>query len=330
MKVGKAKVLYLSPERITFRRVQGIIEDFKPDAIYCNSVFAKFSWMVLILLKLGICDDINIGIAPCGELSDGALEKGGIKKRVFLRIYSWIGLQRTVLWRASDSQEAMDIYRRIGRRPFGVIPDLVDSMPNQPSETKKEAGRLRMVFVSRIVPKKNLEFLLEILQAVNGEVSLDIFGPIEDSSYGSRLKTLAGRLGRDKEVRFRGPVPHNEVFDRIRESDLFVLPSLSENFGHVIVESLAVGVPVLLSDNTPWLGLTELGIGDDIPLSDRSRWVREIERWIGMGEDEHHGYQTRALAYASSYLAGSLAREASLKFFNRLLEVTDCNSEKLP
>ncbi|MBN8497849.1 MAG: hypothetical protein J0M32_13465 [Candidatus Accumulibacter sp.] len=59
--------------------------------------------------------------------------------------------------------------------------------------------------------------------------------------------------------------------------DRFFLPPFSENFGHAINEALSVGVPVLISDKTPWRNLQEKGMGWDLPLDNRRAFIEVIE-----------------------------------------------------
>lgn len=112
-----------------------------------------------------------------------------------------------------------------------------------------------MLFLSRIHPKKGLDLLLQALAQGNGSWSgwrLVVVGD-GDSGYLNSLKKLASTLEKElPKVEWIGPVWGPERWRYLQGSDLFCLPTHSENFGIAVLESLHVGTPVLTSDQTPW------------------------------------------------------------------------------
>jgi glycosyltransferase involved in cell wall biosynthesis len=85
------------------------------------------------------------------------------------------------------------------------------------------------------------------------------------------------------------------------EHKLFLIPTLGENFGHVIFESLAVGCPVLISDRTPWRGLEEKGVGWDVPLGDVARFRAILQECVDMDSEAYASLSQRARGYAVQY-----------------------------
>ena len=83
---------------------------------------------------------------------------------------------------------------------------------------------------------------------VSGNVILSIYGPYEDAEYLQHCQVLISRLPANVKVSLYGPLPQEQVRNIFAQNDLFVFPTLGENFGHVIHESLSVGTPVLVSD----------------------------------------------------------------------------------
>jgi glycosyltransferase involved in cell wall biosynthesis len=73
-----------------------------------------------------------------------------------------------------------------------------------------------------------------------------------------------------------GVLEHKEVANVFRAHDLFFFPTHGENYGHVIMESLLAGTPVLISNTTPWLNLDKAGIGWDLPLDNMAEFVDKI------------------------------------------------------
>ena len=125
---------------------------------------------------------------------------------------------------------------------------------------------------------KNLDFLLCGLQQVTQPMELAIYGPAEDKEYWAICETLIAQLPKHVTASYQGELRPDEVHDVFATNDLFALPTRGENFGHVILESLTAGTPVLISDQTPWQadaagGITALSLGE------ASRWAEEINSW---------------------------------------------------
>jgi glycosyltransferase involved in cell wall biosynthesis len=159
---------------------------------------------------------------------------------------------QVVLHTTSDEERAASLLSVPAAQAI-VIPNGVE-IPSA-SVTEREwtpSGRIRLLFISRIDPKKGLEVLFQALRLLNDStISLEVCGT-GDGSYTERVTRLAASLGLSKQIRFSGYLSGEEKARAFMRADLCVLPSHSENFGMVIAESLAHGVPVITSRNTPW------------------------------------------------------------------------------
>jgi len=88
--------------------------------------------------------------------------------------------------------------------------------------------------------------------------------------------------------------------ERLADYDAFIFPTLGENFGHVIIESLSAGCPVLCSDQTPWNDVFRAGGGSVIPQLDDMVWAREIDRVARLPRAERDTMKRATLrAYAA-------------------------------
>lgn len=273
--VGKASVFYASPGRIDFSNLVRLINETYHDVLYLNSFF-NFSFTILPLLarRLGKLPNRPVVLAPRGEFSPGALGIGALKKlkkKIFIAAAKCIGIYRDITWQASSEHEANDI-NKISPGSKGLIhvaPDLTPVLgENQLKQTERKINEpLKILFLSRIAPKKNLEFALEVLETVSARAEFQIYGTIEDQPYWDRCREIIERMPSNISVHYCGAVRHEEVHEIMQAHDLFFLPTRGENFGHVIFEALAAGTPVLISDQTPWKDLEEKGVG----------WVRSLE-----------------------------------------------------
>jgi glycosyltransferase involved in cell wall biosynthesis len=145
-------------------------------------------------------------------------------------------------------------------------------------------GKLRVLFIARIVKHKNLAFALQTLEQVAGEIEFNIYGPLGDDLYWHQCEKLISKMPENIRVKYCGGLAHDEVFDTLRQHHLFFLPTLSESFGHAIAEALRAGCPVLISDQTPWRNLEQRCAGWDVPLSRQERFQQILRRCVEMDQ----------------------------------------------
>jgi glycosyltransferase involved in cell wall biosynthesis len=263
-------------------------------------------------------------LAPRGEFSLGALRLKSIKKRLYLCVAKAFGLYRGVIWQASSEHEETDIRRRFGRDvPVAVAPDLpsmVHSVDGLLPKNEKSEGCLKIVFLSRISRMKNLNSALEMLEGLKGKVKFSIYGPIEDKAYWAECEKIIYCLASNIEVRYYGSVAHDKVGTVLSEHDLFFLPTLGENFGHVILEALCAGCPVLISDQTPWRDLENKGVGWDLSLSKLEQFQVVLQRCIDMNDEEYMKWSKKAREYCREVTEDEGVVEQNRKLFSGLIE----------
>ena len=315
---GLAKVRYFPPNLMLPFRLVRTLRNSEFNILYLNSFFdPMFTLVPLLARRLGLVPDKPVIVAPRGELSPGALAQKRLKKLIFLKIASLLGLYRNAILHASTDLEKGDIRKALGwqrgdlpGKPKGSIAhkplsvnkleirvarDLASGGPAADNPRKTKApGRLNAVFLSRVSPKKNLMAAVEMLHGVRGDVSLHIYGPIDDSGYWQKCQQVINQCGDSVRVEYKGAVAHERVLDTLARYDAFVFPTLGENFGHVILESLLAGCPVVTSDQTPWQDLPAKNAGWDLPLRVPDRFVEVLQALADMGEEEHRRWREGA------------------------------------
>ena len=251
------RVNYRSPAAQRLRPLARLMRETPHDVLYLNSIFdIRFAAQPLLARRLGLAPSTPVVIAPRGELAAGALALKGKRKAAYLKVASSLGLFDHVLWMASSPREAQDIERSLGvaSEHIAIASDLGgvggSDAPLSSSSLKRDS--LQLVFLARISPMKNLDYALELLREVDVPVAFDVFGPCSDAAYLDLCRSLSTTMPDHVKVRFLGEVRPEEVGQTLASYDLMLLPSRGENFGHVILESLQAGTPVLISDRTPW------------------------------------------------------------------------------
>ena len=271
--------------------------------IYFNSFFDP-RYTILPLLIMSFFTRKSLFMSPRGEFSGSALEIKGGQKKLYLRLFKFLALQRRVKWLATSEKEKQDILGEFGHLdniyvaanlPSPKFPDLTTGCLKRPQ-------RLRLVYLARIAPMKNTQFLFRVLQSVKANVVVDIWGPIEDKSYWQACLSLAGELPGNIELSYKGEVPSADVLDVLSHYDAYFLPTLGENFGHSIFEAMSVGLPVIISDQTPWRRLSSQGVGFDLPLKNPEPFAEAIEAYAKMDIDAFAETRHRVRAFAENYI----------------------------
>jgi glycosyltransferase involved in cell wall biosynthesis len=161
----------------------------------------------------------------------------------------------------TSKEEALDSQSRIPNARLTIIPNGVEVPEPLPDREWVPDGTLRLLYIGRLHPKKGIENLLQALKNMNDwSISLRICGS-GDSAYSQHLQRLIQQLGLKGCIEFDGHVDGEKKTQSFMNSDACVVPSFTENFGMVVAEALAHGIPVIASKGTPWRDIEKHGCG---------------------------------------------------------------------
>jgi glycosyltransferase involved in cell wall biosynthesis len=297
--------------RLTPSLLRQCVADSGCDVIWLNSFFSTASLGVLALRWMRRIHT-PVLLAPRGEFAPAALALKPRRKAIAMRLLRWSGCLQRIHWLASSEVERQEIADAIGTESITCIAESVAEVPRDDELwPAKSPRRLRAVFASRVAPMKNLLFLLDVLAGCDGDIHLDVIGPLEDREYWARCQAQMTRLPPHVTVSYAGEAAHRDLQRRLSSYDLMILPTLGENFGHIVVEAWAAGCPVLVSDRTRWRHLTASAVGWDVPL-DRGAWIAAIEACLAMDPDAHHAMRRRAREYARQVWQEGVSGDRSL------------------
>lgn len=308
-------VYYASPDMFGVPGLQQALEGRTFDLLYLNSFFGPRSSIRPYLWSRRARPDMPILLAPRGEFSPGALALKRAKKRAYLTLARALGHYRDVQWHASTKSEKDDILRQFPQATaVHLAEDPVQLEAAPPAAPDPDLnGALRLVFISRISPMKNLDGLLRILAPLLRPIRLDIFGPIEDRDYWASCETLIERLPLHIQADWKGELEADAVSPIFANYDLFAFPTHGENFGHVVFEALRAGTPVLVSDQTPWK-TDGSGAITAVALDDTETWRAQLHQAADRTGDDKARLRQAARAFAETYVrsSGTLARNVAM------------------
>lgn len=301
--VGAALVLYLPVDCLDIFNLRRVVRGLDFDLVYLTSaVSLPFALQPLLLRRLGLLKRTPVVISPKGELAEpfvASMRQGKVPVRFILR---HSGLFSDCWWQATSPLERAQLTLLRGTagriREVPELPDPIKPADLVPPEKNKPRGEIRLAYLSRVTPPKNLLFALRALHHLRGAVSLDIYGPAEDPVYWQRCAAEIETLPPGMIVRVHGAVPMEDTIALLRRAHLFVFPSISESFGYVIFEALLAGCPVVIGQETPWRDLAARGIGRDLPLEDPAVFAAAIQEFIDMGQAEYAAASAAAFAEA--------------------------------
>ena len=303
-KVEKALVYYTDMSYLNWKKIENIIKDIQCNILYLNSFFAyKDSILPILLYKYNRNFNMKVILAPRGQFSKGALGLKSWKKRIFINLGMLFNLYKKIYWHATTIMEKEDIECIFGKEiEVFTANNLTPNYRNIQctKSLSKNVGVLKLVYIARIHPMKNLLQTLEILQRVEGIIEFNIYGPIEDKSYWNKCQLAINKLNQNIKVNYMGQIANEQVNAVYNEHHVAILLTLGENFGHSIAEALIGGCPVIISDRTPWKNLKNYGVGYDISLEKDNLVVEAIHNYTKMDNYEYELISRNAFDYAKN------------------------------
>ena len=308
------QVIYLSPEYQNTSFYKQLAKEIDPDWTYFNSLFSKN--FTLKPYKAFKKSKIKQMIAPRGMLGKGALRIKPLKKKLFLKVARQFLFDKHTYWHATSRQEANEISREIGvlQEKIRIASNLASPLAQDFKMLRKEDAKIRLFFLSRISTKKNLLFILKLLQELPELEALvfDIYGPIENDGHWDQCKPI---IEGDARVNYKNEIHPQQIPEMISKYHMLVLPTLHENYGHAIAETLSQGRPVIISDQTPWQGLDSKLLGVDLSLENTAQWKEKLKRFYEMSDSQFQELCKASFEFAKREVGNQKSIEDSKRLF---------------
>ena len=186
---------------------------------------------------------------------------------------------------------------------------------------EKKTGEIRIMFISRIHEVKNLHIAIQIANQLDGKVIFDIYGPIESKEYWEQCEKLIKGSPDNVKIQYCGKVSPDKVDQVYSNYDCFLFPTVNENYGHVIAESLANGCPVVLSrGTTPWDDLHGVA-GYVCSLDDVNEFVSSLNKIMETDDKEFRELVNNTYHYYCEKTQGDNAIEGHIKMFKKVIQL---------
>lgn len=215
-------------------------------------------WMPVSMLSKKMKKKTNIKkvVQTHGFLMPYSRNLSKLKKDLIFSIYERSNIESSDMLVACAKEEAIVLRNLFPNKTIAIIPNgISDEFFNTENKTKIFKRKKRMLFLSQIIPVKGLERIIKSFKEIGVNNFLDwefIIAGYEDPQYKRILENMITDFGLNDVVKFIGPKFGLDKIQAFDNTDVFLLPSYSENFGIVVAEALSRGVPVLTTKSTPW------------------------------------------------------------------------------
>lgn len=314
----KVEGLYPTPDGV---RLVAIAEAMQEnwDVVHIHGIWTPILTRVQ---RWATANKIKLVWSPHGMLQTRALMMKWLKKFAGLLLYQWKALRSADVIHVCSDSEARNVARLHLGVPMVKIPlgvHLSGMVEGNASRDAKDPRQI-VLYVGRVNRGKGLGNLIKAWKTLcEKDVAISsswrvVIAGFDEENHAEELKTLAKRLSVEDSIEVRGPVYGSDKDSLYASASLFVLPSLSENFGSVILEALAQGVPAIATNGTPWQDLPRVGCGWCVDIGAKplagaigeaigkpsselknmgmigQKWVRENFSWTVVGEQVEELY----------------------------------------
>lgn len=311
-------VYYFSKEHLRAKNLLNVINSRQPDVLYLNSFWSYyFSLLPLRFEKAGKlkCDVV---LAPRGMLGKGALSIKPLKKKLFLSVLKFVNLHAKVVFHATTTDEEKEVRSFLKKSQVKIAPNLNVTPLLKERNLEKREGSLKLFYLSRISKVKNLHFALEVLSKlkVQGEIIYDIYGSIEDKAYWHSCQEIMKNMPANIKVAYKGELSFEAVQPVIADYHFLFLPTLNENFGHSIAETLKSGCPVIISKHTPWTMVNDRKCGFALDLKHPTEFKKAITSALEMDTSTYAGISENCIKFMEQNTDNSKDIAAYQNLFN--------------
>ena len=245
-----------------------------------------FSFVCSVAMAAARRERIPYVVRPLGVLGRWPLRQSAWRKKIYLSLFDQWNLKDAAAFHFTSPQEYEEASAFVPKEKAWLIPHGISLLARLPQAREKLRHGLRLplaskiaLFLGRLHPKKGIDLLLSALaRRPNLPVTLLLAGDGE-STFVRDLNLQILRLGLSEKVKLLGHVAGQTKELLLQGADFFVLPSRHENFGYAVLEALASGLPVVISNQVPFAAEVQkfnLGRVADLDVAALANALEEI------------------------------------------------------
>lgn len=323
--VGSAKVYYLAKGDDCwggfYRTLSRVTGEIKIDLVYSNLMFdAKMAIPLFLQHKYGKLKSIPILTATRGDIMPETLKIKPFKKKVYISCMRSLNLWSDFYWQATSITELESQHNFLGvDYPRIMLVENIPTLASNDRKLKKESGNIKIAFLSRINIKKNLDLAITMVNELKGNIEFDIFGAIEHKHVWEKCKQLIKKAPPNVHIHYWGLVNQSEVIDYLSNYHVFLFPTQSENYGHVIVEAIMAGCIPVISDRTPWNDLAKTGAGYVFPLDEYAKFIESLQKLTDADQKTYEEHLATLQIYREERFSLKKVVDQTKDMFNKVI-----------
>lgn len=236
-----------------------LLDELHPDVVHINGCWMpQHAWTIFWAKNKGY----SVVLSPHGMLEPWDIQKNyWTKKLPALLLYQKKAIKIADMLVATAESEKRNLIKLGYNTNVVLVPNgiVIDGIPMKSSWRE----RRQMLFLALYRRNKGIDILMQAVYQMKQELKgwNVILAGIESDYTVKELKQMAIELGIDDIVAVVGSLFGVDKWNTYRESDVFILPTLNENFGIVIAEALICGTPVITTKGAPWSQIQEYECG---------------------------------------------------------------------
>ncbi|MBS1743294.1 MAG: glycosyltransferase [Bacteroidetes bacterium] len=287
------------------------VKQVRPDQLY---IIGIYSWQFNIA-PLAFCKSAPKIVSVRGGLFPNALAQKKLKKKIYLTLFRMLGLQRKVVFHATDEAEKKVTQDVMGANVKVMVAGNFPRKADPGTALEKNGSVLKLASIALISQMKNHLLVLKSLEQCKVNIEYDIYGAVKEMQYWQKCQEQIKKMPENVKVTYHGEVFPREVEKYLKLCHVFILPSESENFGHSIYEALSVGKPVITSKFTPWnfLQANKSGLNIDTNVEEI---VNGINFFAAMNQEQYNEWCRSAVNFARNSINITTLKAQYEKMFN--------------
>jgi glycosyltransferase involved in cell wall biosynthesis len=294
------QVYYLHENYLTEELIFNIHTEINPERVYLNSMWSpKFTLLPLKVCRKNFWSN-QVFLAPRGMLKPAAFKQKGFKKKLFLLFAKFKNLYSNIVWHATSEIEQEEILQLFPKANIRIAPNISNAAL---TSIKKELSvPFRILTVGRISPEKGYYEAIETIANWKPQIPVhwDIVG-LEENVELVKAIQLLGTQSNSIQITLHGHKTSNELKAFYEKAHLFFLPTRGENYGHAIAEALSNGIPVVISDQTPWKSLEESNAGISSSLHP-IKLAESLNFFLNLPKKDYQIWSEGTLKYAAHHV----------------------------